>query len=153
MTRTLLQISDDMQALDELLAEVEGDISDPKVQEAFDAFFAEIETNLKGKVDGYCGLINEMSARAYIRTTEAHRLMHRAKVDEDAMAWLKARLKAFLEGRALRVLETDRYKVTVAGNGGKAPLDISTIPRRCHTSTAGTYPSAGNLTATRFETR
>jgi len=118
----LLQITDDMQALDDLLAEVGGDVTDPKVSEIVDAWFAEIDANLTGKVDNYAALISTMRARADIRRAEAERLARRAQVDEASADWLAARLLAALDARGMKKLETDRYAVSVVGNGGKAPL-------------------------------
>jgi len=118
----LLQITDDMQALDDLLAEVGGDVTDPKVSEIVDAWFAEIDANLTGKVDNYAALISTMRARADIRRAEAERLARRAQVDEAAADWLASRLLAALDSRGMRKVETDRYAVSVVGNGGKAPL-------------------------------
>ncbi|MDH4139044.1 MAG: siphovirus Gp157 family protein [Coriobacteriia bacterium] len=118
----LLQITDDMQALDDLLAEVGGDVTDPKVSEIVDAWFAEIDANLTGKVDNYAALITSIRARADIRRAEAERLARRAQVDEASADWLAARLLAALDARGMKKLETDRYAVSVVGNGGKAPL-------------------------------
>jgi molybdopterin biosynthesis enzyme len=63
-----------------------------------------------------------MRARADIRKAEAERLARRAQVDEASADWLASRLLAALDSRGMRKVETDRYAVSVVGNGGKAPL-------------------------------
>ena len=118
----LIDISADMQALDDLLAEVGGDVSDPKVGEIVDAWFNELDHSLTAKIDNYAALISTMRARADIRKAEAERLARRAQVDEASADWLASRLLAALDSRGMRKVETDRYAVSVVGNGGKAPL-------------------------------
>ena len=136
----LLDITDDMQALEDLLAEVGGDVTDPKVGETVDAWFAELDANLTGKVDNYAALISTLRARADIRRAEAERLARRAQVDEAAADWLASRLLAALDARGMRKVETDRYAVSVVGNGGKQPLLVD-----------GEIPSEWTKTVTRTE--
>lgn len=122
MNRTLLDITEDLQALDELLTEAGGDISG--VEGTVDAWLAELELDLKGKVDNYAALITAMNARAEIRKAEADRLYHRAKVDINSAKFLRERLKLALEQRGISKLETARYKVGVSKVGGSAPVII-----------------------------
>jgi hypothetical protein len=131
MTRALLDITRDMEALDALLAEVEGDVTDPKVQEAVAAWFAELGADLKGKVDNYAALITTLESRSDVRASEAERLARRAKTDAAGAQFLKDRLRTELETRGIQKVETDRYRVSVVANGGKLPLvvdDESLIP-------------------------
>ncbi|HOD84222.1 MAG TPA: siphovirus Gp157 family protein [Phycisphaerae bacterium] len=122
MKRTLLDITEDLQALDDLLTEAGGDITG--VEATVDAWLAELEQDLKGKVDNYAALITAMNARAEVRKAEADRLYHRAKVDAGNARFLRERLKAALESRGINRLETDRYKVGVAKVGGAVPVVI-----------------------------
>ena len=118
----LFEITDDMQALDDLLAEVGGDVSDPKVAATVEAWFAELDHSLSAKVDNYAALISAMRARADVRRQEAERLARRAQIDEASADWLAARLLQAFEARGTRKIETARYAVSVVGNGGKQPL-------------------------------
>ena len=120
---TIYQISDDMAALDALLAETGGEIT-PEAEAAFNQFEAELAANLTGKVDAYCALIAEIDARAAARKAEAKRLADRAKTDERTADALRERLRFVWEQRRLGKVETDRFTVSLAKNGGKAPLDI-----------------------------
>lgn len=129
MSRTLLDITEDLQALDDLLTEAGGDITG--IEGTVDAWLAELEQDLKGKVDNYAALITAMNARAEIRKAEADRLYHRAKVDVSNAKFLRERLKVALEDRGISKLETARYKVGVSKAGGAAPVviaDESAIP-------------------------
>jgi len=113
-----------MDALDALLVEVEGDVTDPRVLEAVTAWFAELDADLKGKVDNYAALITTMEARSEVRAKEAERLARRAKADAASAQFLKDRLRTELEARGTQKVETDRYRVSVVENGGKLPLII-----------------------------
>ena len=132
MTKTLLDITRDMDALDALLTEVEGDVTDPRVLEAVTAWFAELDADLKGKLDNYAALITMLEARSDVRAREAERLSRRAKTDASSAQFLKDRLRGEFEARGIQKVETDRYRVSVAANGGKLPLVIdqeSLIPK------------------------
>lgn len=124
MTRSLIDITNDMAALDELLAEIDGDISDPRVAEAVTAWCDELDANLDRKVDNYAAFIKELEGRAAIRKAEAERLAALARRDENTMGFLKTRLKEAFESRGMKKLDTFRYCVSVCGNGGKQPLEI-----------------------------
>lgn len=123
MSQTLLDITTDMAALDALLAESGGEIT-PDTEATLNQFFAEVETNLAGKVDAYCTLIAEMEARAEVRKAEAKRLADRARVDENAAAALRERLRFVWESRQLGKVQTARYTVNLAKVGGKQRLDL-----------------------------
>jgi hypothetical protein len=129
MNRTLLDITEDLQALDDLLTDAGGDVTG--VEATVDAWLAELEQDLKGKVDNYATLITAMNARAEVRKAEADRLYHRAKVDVGNAKFLRDRLKFALEHRGISKLETARYKVGVSKVGGAAPIiiaDLAAVP-------------------------
>jgi len=120
--RTLFEIGADAAALDALLEELEGDLSDPEVCAAIDDWLHETQGNLETKLDGYAALIRKCEARASARKEEARRLAELAKTDENKAARLKERLKYFFEAQGLQKVETSRYKISLAVNGGKVPL-------------------------------
>lgn len=122
--RTLMDLTADMQALDDLLAEVGGDITDPTASTAIEQWFNELDNGMQAKVDSYCALIAEYEARAKVRQEEAERLAGRARLDTDNARWLRQRMLAALGLRGLRKLETTHYTVSVVRNGGKQPLDL-----------------------------
>jgi hypothetical protein len=142
MTRTLLDITRDLEALDDLVAEVDQSLAEtggevtPEVQaalDAVDAWMAELDTDLKGKVDNYAAFIVTLDKRAEVRKAEADRLARRARIDATNAQFLKERLRGELERRGIRKVETDRYRVSVAANGGKLPLliqDELAVPER-----------------------
>jgi hypothetical protein len=77
------------------------------------------------KVEGYAYVINKLNARAQWRRDEVQRLRSRADIDQKQSDWLKQKLQDYFEKRQIKTLETDRYRITLAKNGGKAPLVIT----------------------------
>ena len=63
-----------------------------------------------------------MQARANVRKIEARRMQDLAASDENRARLLKARLKTFFETHDTKTIETPRYKLSLARNGGRAPL-------------------------------
>ncbi len=118
-TRTLFGISSDLEKLSELLEEC-GD--DTEQRELIDSWFEQLGSERDCKLDNYCALIGEMLARAEARKAEAKRLLDLASIEESRAKLLKDRLKWFFETHSIRTLETARYRLSLARNGGKAPL-------------------------------
>ena len=124
MARTLYEIGSDMQALEALLLENDGDISDVSVSIAVEAWERELETNLTGKVDAYVRLIADIEARADARLVESNRIAALVKADTKAADALRERLRFIFETKGLKPVQTDHFKVSLVNNGGKAPLHI-----------------------------
>jgi hypothetical protein len=122
--RTLLDITDDVRALDDILAENGGDLSDPQIESILSQWETDLEGDLEAKLDSYAALITEWEARAEMRSVEAARLAKRAKTDAASADALRRRLQFVFESRNLRPVETPRYRIALARNGGKRPLDI-----------------------------
>jgi hypothetical protein len=125
VNRTIYDISADLAALETILHENGGDITDPQASSALAEWERELETDLAGKVDRYCALIAEMEVRAAARRAEAERLVDLAKADESGAAGLRDRLRFIWQARNLGPLQTARFRVSISRNGGKAPLSIS----------------------------
>jgi len=118
-SRSLFSIGEDLERLNELLDEI---ADDTQQQELLSEWLQQLGTERDRKLDGYAALISEMQARAEARKSEAQRLMELAKADERRAQLLKERLKWFFESQQLKTIETTRYRLSLAKNGGKAPL-------------------------------
>lgn len=128
---TLLQISKDAEALEDLLDEYaeahDGDITD--IADVIDAWLVENTDDLKVKLDGYVSLILECEARAKARKEESKRVAELAKYDVNLAARLKERIKYFFEQHDLTRVDTTCARITLAKNGGKLPLIVDgTVP-------------------------
>lgn len=137
--RSLLDITDDMLALDDLLAEIGGDLTDPRVELAITEWESELASDLDGKVDGYCRLIRSRELQEAAIREEAERLMAKAGTMAKQTKWLKDRLKM-----ALTVLGQKKagrtYTASVVANGGQLPLVLDP-------ALDGERPSADGLPA------
>jgi tRNA U34 5-carboxymethylaminomethyl modifying enzyme MnmG/GidA len=126
--QTLIEISRD---LIELENELEEMIHDP--QQTDDAIakylecFKDTIAERNQKLDNYSALIKELEARAEARKVEAKRLSDRASVDLNKVKSLKANLQRFFEYHEVRTIETNRYRLSLAKNGGKAPLILDNV--------------------------
>lgn len=123
MSRTLLEISDDLRSLETMLEECDGD--DEAQANAVAAFFEQLGRERDTKVDNYAALIVELKARAAARKAEGLRLLDRSKVDEERAKFLYERLRDFFAQHGIKTLETARYRLTHCKNGGKPPVVLS----------------------------
>lgn len=133
-TETLYKISADLSALEDLLYQAGGELPEGEAEAAIDAWFEELGARRDAKVDSYCQLIRNLEARAELRRaeaqpflTEANRLMARAIVDTNAVGRLKGRLLAFFDRHAIKALETEKFRVTAATNGGVQPMVLTSV--------------------------
>jgi chromosome segregation ATPase len=129
MMKTLIEIS---QELIDLENELEDLIDNPEATEEAIATFLD---KLKGtqaerdrKLDNYAGLISELQSRIEIRKAEAKRLSDRASVDENKVKALKSNLQKFFEAHQLKSIDTNRFRLTLAKNGGKLPVILDSRP-------------------------
>jgi hypothetical protein len=125
-SRTIFEISEDAQALDDLMFELGGDLSNEGDLEAFEAFFNEIEEQLEGKLEAYGALACEMKARAEARRERAKELSQRAKVDENSRSRLMKRLCEALQELGRDKVETESFRFSVCKNGGPMPIRFVT---------------------------
>jgi len=121
MSGTLMDISADLSALESLLLEVDGDVTDPEADAAVDAWFAEIGAARDQKLDNYCDLYCKLKARG-------ERRKKLAESDMKTAQRLRERLQYFFEVQGISKLETDSYKLSMATNGGLLPLIFSVPP-------------------------
>lgn len=119
---TLYELSQDLLALEALLTETGGEITDDDA--ALEVWFDELGEQRDAKIDGYCALIREFEARAEARELEAKRLMALAGSDTNNAKRLKARLKGFFEAQGIKKLETARFRLSVQANGGALPVIV-----------------------------
>lgn len=121
---TLFEISDELAAIEELLTENDGEIGDDAAGETLEAWFDHLTDARDAKIDDYCRLIASVTARANARTEELARLGALVDTDENTIKRLKTALHNFMIERGVTKIETPLHRLTIAKNGGKAPLVI-----------------------------
>lgn len=133
---TLYSITDDIKALDALLAEVGGDVTDEQADAAIEAWLNELGDARDRKLDGYAALIRTIEAREKVKRDEAARLTREAGYESNAVDRLKRRLGDVFRHMGWKSVKTDRFTVTLAGHGGQLPVvveepvDMTAIPDR-----------------------
>jgi hypothetical protein len=118
----LIEITDDIRAFDKLLDDADGDLTGQ--EQIVDEWAAENKENFEEKVDNYAALITEKMRTYQVRQGEAERLTRLALTDKSRADWLKGMLKHVFDELGVKKLDTDRYRISVAKNGGKRKLDI-----------------------------
>jgi hypothetical protein len=120
---TLLQIAADAQALLDLIDAADPEL-DAATEAALDAWFQEVEVAEATKLEGYCRLIRTLELRAAARKEESERIAKLVRADENKARALKLRLQFYLEIAGKKRIDTATYRITLAANGGKPPLEI-----------------------------
>lgn len=113
---SLFSIGEHFYALESLLIETEGEITDE-----IDSWLKEYEGKEEDKIDSYCYLIQKFEEIA----EEAKRLAERSSSYSTKVNHLKDRLKSYLEFRGRQKVETPRFTVTVCNNGGLQPVKLN----------------------------
>lgn len=121
--RSLLALNSDMHALEEIIGESGGELTDESLRVIQD-WIGDLKAETNNKADAYLGLVREFELRADAVRAEAKRLAERATVSENAAKNLRARLQWFMEQNGIKSIDTGRFRVSVSANGGAAPLVI-----------------------------
>ena len=119
---SLYAITIEMQGI--LDAVLDGGIDSPEAQDALNDHLAGLDVALESKAESYAGFIKELEMRAESRSKEASRIRALAAADDALATRIKEGLKAAMEQTGKLKIETPRFKLSVAANGGKQSLEI-----------------------------
>lgn len=118
----LYEITNELQAvIDGIL---DGGIDSPEAQAALDEHLAGLDAVLDEKAESYASVIRSYEARAEARAAEAKRIRELANADANVAQRLKDRLKQAMETTGRLRIDTTRFRLTIANNGGKQPMLI-----------------------------
>ena len=123
--QTLMEISSELDRLNMLLDDSDGEITDEVSAEIDKAL-----GDLHGKADSYVAIVRELELRADAREHEAERLGKLIAADRNTAKALRSRLKDAMEFTGQRKIETTRFRLSVCKNGGKAPVDVHEPPEQ-----------------------
>jgi len=112
---SLFMIGEHFYALESLLVETEGEIT-----EEIDQWLEEYQAKEEDKIDAYCYIIQKFEEIA----AEAKRLADRSSSYNKKAKSLKDRLKVYLEHRGKDKIESPRFTVSVCRNGGSLPIQL-----------------------------
>jgi len=108
-------------------------ISEDEQARIIDEYIA-ADADFKDKLDRYVELSKGFAMRASFREDQCSRLNELARRDKSVATKLEARLKAVMELRGDKRIETDLHELRICNNGGKAPLVVPDEWRRTPTS-------------------
>jgi hypothetical protein len=126
MARALYELTADLHRLNDLLEELEGDLSRcGEMEPAVTAWLDALADEQAAKLDGYVGLVRQLQMEATAAKAEEEQWAAKRKAREGRARFLEARLKAHLEATGQpRVATASGRVVSVQKNGGVAPLEI-----------------------------
>lgn len=116
---SLFQLSDEILQLRLMLDSLEHE---EETIAAVEEYLKSLNQDREKKLDNYAALVRELEARAEIRNNEAKRLQALAKKDLDIVERLKERLKLVFTLHEWKSVDTDRFRIVLAQNGGKQRL-------------------------------
>jgi hypothetical protein len=120
---SLYQLTEEVVALDALLAEVGGDVSTPEGQ-TLEAWAEQFQWQMSDKVDAYGALYKNLEADAKAIADEVKRLTDRRRTLENRAARLLALAKFSMDRLHTRKLEGQRFTIVVQKAGGVAPVEL-----------------------------
>jgi len=125
MKRTLFDIHNDILALDDLLTEIGGEVTEETAETAIDSWFAELGEERDSKLDGYAYLIRQLESDAETLKAEMDRLKARRTTAENKVKKLKERLEHFLKIQGIDKIQTERFTFALQKPGGKPKVQLS----------------------------
>jgi len=123
--KTLLTISEEILELERKLEEAGGDLENEEIEQAYNAWL-EANASAKEKLDNYAAIIRELTRVSKAAKEEAELLRTRSRAEERKARFLKDRLMYYFMVHGLKTEQTDRFRITLANNGGVLPLDLQT---------------------------
>lgn len=125
---TLYQLSQEMLALDQLLSEAGGDVSEDDQGKALQRWVAEYDFKVRDKIDAYGAVIANIKSDAESLKMESERLNNRAKVLINRIERMKALVQFAMNAMGTRKIEGLKFTFSIQKNGGVAPLELLVDP-------------------------
>lgn len=127
MNRTLFDIGADFAALDQLCEAVEdGAVTPDEMNAALAQWFDELKSEEAAKLERWVHYVRQLEMESAAAKAEAEQFAKKAKARESRVAWLKGRMKEYLEfTRRERVLTSSNRVISVQKNGGKQAMTLA----------------------------
>jgi len=126
--KPLFAITSEFQALDAILEECQGDVTDPRAEDAVNAWVQELQADESAKLDGYVAYINKLTMESERARLMAAQYAEAAKTRERRVEWLKSRMIEHMTTTGRKSIETESgYTISVQANGGSVPLILEPV--------------------------
>jgi hypothetical protein len=125
---TLFEIEEELLQIDELLDELNGDISDPAIEKFVMEWLAKVKGQEAAKLDGYVNLIRKWEMLEAAAKEEAERYTKLAKSYESRVDAFKDRMKRHFElTKVNRIITASGRTLAIQNNGGKVPVELQVV--------------------------
>lgn len=121
---SLYELTEDLVALNRLLEELGGDVTDGTQGQTLERWAEEFDWKLRDKVDGYATIIRNIEGDALLLEEEITRLQNRKRVLDNRVARLKALAKYSMERLGTRKMEGLKFTLALQKAGGQDPLEL-----------------------------
>lgn len=122
VSKSLFQIGSEMEALDQLLDEVGGDVTGE--EETIAQWMEENADDLAKKIDGYAYYCEELEVRAEAIKEKQKDLQEARRALENRVERLKNHLQHFFEVNCMDGVEGKTRRAQLQRAGGRYPVDI-----------------------------
>jgi hypothetical protein len=132
--RSLFDIGEEMLELERYLESLDGDVSEPGVDEKVMAWFKNLGDAQATKIDNYIALMRKWEGEAAAAKAEIDRYKKSVQVRENRVERFKEKLKEHMEATHQKKIETATGRtVAIQNKGGKVPMfvddvDPTTVP-------------------------
>ncbi len=120
----LYEISEQIQALSTLLAELGGDVTEGTEGATLEKWAQEYQWMEREKVDGYIKLIKNIEGQQGAIDEEVKALTEKSRVLDNRISRLKAMVRYVMDQRKIKALEGKVWKFVIQKNGGKDPVEL-----------------------------
>jgi hypothetical protein len=125
---SLYTLTEDLLALDQLLAEEGGDVTEESKGAALESWIKEFNWKMSDKIDGYAGLIKNWESDVSACAEERRRLQLREKIILNRVDRLKNMARLAMSMLNTRKMEGSKFTITLAKNGGVLPMELTVEP-------------------------
>lgn len=125
MMSKLYEIAADALALSDLLDEIGGDVTDPRIESAAVEMAAALEADERTELERLRQGIASLEMRAAAAEAEAEQYLRIAKAHRAAVAWIKGNVKHHLEATGKPKAETATGRKFWVQANGTSPLEIA----------------------------
>lgn len=127
--RSLYSITADLVSINDLLEDIEGDLSRlGEMEPAVTAWLDNLGAEASAKLDGYVAWLRQLRMEAAAAREESERWRMKAKARDGRADYLMDRLRRFMQATAQPKIVTDTGNVlTVCVNGGAMPMEVDPL--------------------------
>jgi len=123
MSKPLFEITQEFLALDTILDGLEDDASEDVVSGVMQ-WMQDLTQQRADKIDSYAFVIAQEQARADVCAKQAAEFQQKATTAKNKVEFLKTRMMEHMDSLETKTLITDRFRFSIAANGGMEPVYI-----------------------------